>query len=514
MAAPERTGEQHPEDSPRPSSEGAVASSTKSDATGTRTPQFPGSPSLACRTLLKEAEHLEELFLLSPAPLLGEEPPSPRDDTFQAWEAHALAAQCESLKRARLAVAEVVAQALGTRPPRPQRTRSVGDLRRGGSIALPLASRTERRTPRTTTPRARTPSPRPLAQERQSPRPRCEVSPRPLTPRSSQPASPFLGCVSEKRLRARMQKVDDLQLTPRSRALAEAKDFGSLPGSAAALETRASADAGAQERVFVRSRPSPVVDVTKAPKTSSLAEAAAWHLTKRREVQAVRAPEAKPSRRTRLTDQPPEPPRPTSRRLAHAKTLPARPRPQVSDPRKPRGCVAAHQRKEAPGLPATEKSRRLEKALTGELPAPASWAVAESQVNWAVDDVLLDLSKKDQDLSELILRADASTVENISLEGEEDESKEEEGNDEDFDASPFSGLAFRVTKLPEEATSSELRKMCQELELKVIRLRLSGDSAEVLVGPLPEPERSRRMHLLSCLLESAGCCITVSENEI
>ncbi|CAE7733351.1 unnamed protein product [Symbiodinium sp. CCMP2592] len=311
-----------------------------------------------------------------------------------------------------------------------------------------------------------------------------------------------------------MQKVDDLQLTPRSRALAEAKDFGSLPGSATALETRASADAGAQERVFVRSRPSPVVDVTKAPKTSSLAEAAAWHLTKRREVQAMRAPEAKPSRRTRLTDQPPEPPRATSRRLAHAKTLPARPRPQVSDPRKPRGCVAAHQRKEAPGLPATEKSRRLEKALTGELPAPASWAVAESQVNWAVDDVLLDLSKKDQDLSELILPADTSTVENISLEGEEDESKEEEGNDEDFDASPFSGLAFRVTKLPEEATSSELRKMCQELELKVIRLRLSGDSAEVLVGPLPEPERSRRMHLLSCLLESAGCCITVSENEI
>ncbi|CAE7892666.1 unnamed protein product, partial [Symbiodinium microadriaticum] len=161
------------------------------------------------------------------------------------------------------------------------------------------------------------------------------------------------------------------------------------------------------------------------------------------------------------------------------------------------------------------------KALTGELPEPVSWAVAESQANWAVDDVLLDLSlsfaadesfgKKDQDLSELILPADTSTVENISLEGEEDESKEatncqgaqcraldfgkiparylilrllselslsffllpsyiasdeggemrklefwwfslditqsgvEEGNDEDFDASPISGLAFRVT---------------------------------------------------------------------
>ncbi|CAE7255744.1 unnamed protein product, partial [Symbiodinium necroappetens] len=70
----------------------------------------------------------------------------------------------------------------------------------------------------------------------------------------------------------------------------------------------------------------------------------------------------------------------------------------VSDPRKP-----SHQRKEAPALPATEKSRRLEKALTGELPEPVSWAVAESQANWAVDDVLLDLSKKDQDLSELIL---------------------------------------------------------------------------------------------------------------
>lgn len=309
-----------------------------------------------------------------------------------------------------------------------------------------------------------------------------------------------------------MQKVDDLQLTPRSRALAEAKDFGSLPGSATAPETRASPEAGAQERAVVRRRPSPVVDVTKAPKTSSLAEAAAWHLTKRRE--AMRAPEAKPSRRSRLMDQPLEAPRPSSRRLAHAKTLPARPRPQVSDPRKPNGCVASQQRKEAPALPATEKSRRLEKALTGELPEPVSWAVAESQANWAVDDVLLDLSKKDQDLSELILPADTSTVENISLEGEEDESKEEEGNDEDFDASPISGLAFRVTKLPEEATSGELRKMCQELELKVIRLRLSGDSAEVLVGPLQEPERSRRMHLLSCLLESAGCCITVSENEV
>ncbi|CAE7489171.1 unnamed protein product [Symbiodinium natans] len=161
-------------------------------------------------------------------------------------------------------------------------------------------------------------------------------------------------------------------------------------------------------------------------------------------------------------------------------------------------------------IPATEKARRLEKALTGDA---ASWTMGDSQANWAVDDVLLDLGKKATDPSELIVAADSSTVENISLEGEEDESKEDEGNEEDFDAVPLPGMAFHVTRLPEEATASELRKMCQELELKVIRLRLSGNSAEVLVGPLQEPERSRRMHLLSCLLESAGCCVTVCANE-
>eukprot|EP00913_Durusdinium_trenchii_P031880 g29857.t1 len=79
--------------------------------------------------------------------------------------------------------------------------------------------------------------------------------------------------------------------------------------------------------------------------------------------------------------------------------------------------------------------------------------------------------------------------------------------DEDTDTVPMPGFTLEVSRLPPEATDASLRKMCQCFGVKVMRVRRPNTfEAEVLLGPLAEPERSRRTRLLASFLENrAGC---------
>ncbi|CAJ1374533.1 unnamed protein product [Effrenium voratum] len=115
------------------------------------------------------------------------------------------------------------------------------------------------------------------------------------------------------------------------------------------------------------------------------------------------------------------------------------------------------------------------------------------------DDVLLRSESLDMDLL---------PCEEVCLGGDED--GKEKDRDEDTDTVPL-GFTLHVSRLPPDATESSLRKMCQYFGVQVVRVRRpSPQEAEVLLGPLSEPERTRRTHLLCCFLEErAKCQVTV-----
>eukprot|EP00434_Breviolum_minutum_P008888 symbB.v1.2.007836.t1/scaffold463.1/size291460/17 len=148
--------------------------------------------------------------------------------------------------------------------------------------------------------------------------------------------------------------------------------------------------------------------------------------------------------------------------------------------------------KERTGKVATSETQPVEathKQVIHEKVHPGTNSLAKGL---AVDDVLLGFGRKHK----------PETTEEVCLAG--DDAKEK---DEDTDTVPMPGFTLHISRLPLEATDASLRKMCQCFGLQVVRVRRpSNNEAEVLLGPLAEPERSRRTRLLAGFLESRALC--------
>lgn len=417
-----------------------------------RTPQFPNdSPSLACRTLLKTAEQFEELFALRKATDFNLEQteeteekadqPQQEDVENEALEqAMTLEKQCEQFRLARLAVAEMVEEALRPRSPKRTNHRSLsrGKQRLNHSPSAPSL-------------RAKPMLPKaafvPEERRRKVSSPRSSPSERPQGPNVRTPSS------AEVRLLARIQRVD--QLTPRSqdgsRSLTPRRQDFQMP----------SAD---QEQLLPQER-SPrarkkqaktmgLDEEERAKCNGSLAAQATILLQRRREVATLRRYQA-----TRVQSL-------------------------------PRQRSLRQQRSSVP-----KESRSLEETCPARKIAHEKVALkpAENGHKLAVDDVFLGC------------HGPFDTGEEVCLAG--DDAKE----DEDTDTVPMPGFTLEVSRLPPEATDASLRKMCQCFGVKVMRVRRPNTfEAEVLLGPLAEPERSRRTRLLASFLENrAGCQVSV-----
>lgn len=125
--------------------------------------------------------------------------------------------------------------------------------------------------------------------------------------------------------------------------------------------------------------------------------------------------------------------------------------------------------------------------------------------------------------TELILPlgfANGRHMEEVCLGGEEDHEdgfsdKADQANeledeyDEGEDTVPGQGSELHISRLPPAATEDSLKRVCQAFGLQVIKVKVSSSDAQVLLGPLAEPEGSRRTKELSLFLEGrTGCIVT------
>lgn len=462
-----------------------------------RTPQFPTStnhsPSIECRALLKTAEHFEELFALQNATShemeaneringeKGEE--KPREEVIEPPTQKAVVErQCDEFRRARLAVAQTVAQALHSADRRGYRgagrlnqSPSVPTLR--GKPMLPVAACRGRAT-------QGTPAATPGTQSR--PRSAGKTLRKVSSPRSPSGSHPVESSrtpsASEVRLRARMQRVD--QLTPRSQA--EGRSLTpqrSRQDSDLSPSPRASREVGppVQERskaagkqVFLKTMGLEPEEFQRCQ--GSLAAQATILLQRQREARQV-AQLASVGRRER-------------QRVSSLPRTPSVPRSE--------GTVVRQRQAQEPGSQsgsASASQEAGEQYIVHEKAPPNNGGKV-----MAVDDVLLGLGRRHK----------PETTEEVNLAG--DDAKEK---DEDTDTVPMPGFTLNISRLPSEATDASLRKMCHCFGLQVVRVRRpSCHEAEVLLGPSVEPERSRRTRLFAGFLESrAGCEVNVVQGE-
>lgn len=468
-----------------------------------RTPQFPTStnhsPSIECRALLKTAEHFEELFALQNATSheteaneringeKGEE--KPREEVLESeppTQKAVVERQCDEFRRARLAVAHTVAQALHSADRRAG-YRGAGHLNQSPSVPtlrgkpmLPVAACRGRATHGLPhgVPHGTQGTPRPRSAGKTPPR---KVS----SPRS--PSHPIESSrtpsASEARLRARMQRVD--QLTPRSQAEGRSltpqrsrqdSDLSLSPREVPPVQERSKA---AGKQVFLKTMGLEPEEFQRCQ--GSLAAQATILLQRQREARQVAQLAHLGSRR--------EP-----RRVSHS--LPR-------NPSVPRSAAPAARQRLVAQEPSSQSSQsasqpealseRCERYIVHEK-APAN--TGGSGKLMAVDDVLLGLGRRHK----------PETTEEVNLAG--DDAKEK---DEDTDTVPMPGFTLNISRLPSEATDASLRKMCHCFGLQVVRVRRpSCYEAEVLLGPSVEPERSRRTRLFAGFLESrAGCQVNV-----